>query len=54
MAQGSEPVPGQPDLETREGVLPDGTRMVLAVQRGMSQDDVDLLALRLWQEVPES
>jgi hypothetical protein len=49
----AEPVPGLPDTETREGVLPDGTRMVLAVKKGLSQDEVDLLALKLWQETPE-
>lgn len=48
------PVPGQPELETREGVLPDGTRMVLAVKPGLSQDEVDLLAAQLWQETPET
>lgn len=54
MAESTEPVRGLPEVEMREGVLPDGTRMVIAVKRGMPQDDVDLLALRLWQEVPES
>ena len=47
------PVPGMPDTEMREGVLPDGTRMIVAVKRGLSQDEVDLMALRLWQEIPE-
>lgn len=46
-------VPGLPGTEMREGVLPDGTRMVIAVKKGTPQDEVDLLALRLWQELPE-
>jgi hypothetical protein len=53
MADEPGPVPGVPELETREGVLPDGTRMVLAVKKGLPQDEVDLLALKLWQEIPE-
>ena len=48
------PVPGMPDTEMREGVLPDGTRMIVAVRRGLSQDEVDLVALRLWQEIPDA
>lgn len=47
------PVPGMPGTEMREGTLPDGTRMVLAVKKGLPQDEVDLLALKLWQEIPE-
>lgn len=54
MAENAEPVRGLPEVETREGVLPDGTRIALAVKRGMPQDEVDLLALKLWQEVPEN
>lgn len=53
MADDEMPVPGLPDVVMREGVLPDGARMVIAVDRGLSQDDVDLLALRVWQEMPE-
>jgi hypothetical protein len=51
MSEGA-PVPGVPDTEMREGTLPDGTRMILAVKRGLPQDEVDLLALKLWQELP--
>ena len=46
------PLPGPLDMETREATLPDGTRMVIAVKPGLSQDEVDLLAARLWQEIP--
>jgi hypothetical protein len=47
-----EPTPGLADTETRTATLPDGTTMVIAVKRGLSQDEVDLLAARLWQETP--
>ncbi|WP_167407350.1 hypothetical protein [Streptomyces swartbergensis] len=43
----------QPDMEMREATLPDGTRMMIAVKPGLSQDEVDLLAARLWQEPRE-
>ena len=47
-------MPEQPqDLESREATLPDGTRMVIAVKPGLSQEEVDLLAAQLWQEIPE-
>lgn len=42
-----------PDAEMREATLPDGTRMVIAVKPGLSQDEVDLLAAQLWSEQPE-
>jgi len=54
MSDDSTPVPDPPDTEIREGLLPDGTRMTLAVKRGLSQDEVDMLALKLWQEIPEA
>lgn len=47
-----EPTPDPADTETREATLPDGTRMVIAAKAGLSQDEVDLLAARLWQELP--
>ncbi|MDX3027519.1 hypothetical protein [Streptomyces scabiei] len=40
----------EPSVEMREALLPDGTRMVIAVKPGLSQDEVDLLAAQLWQE----
>lgn len=43
----------QPKVEMRTATLPDGTRMVIAVKPGLSQDDVDLLAAQLWQEQRE-
>lgn len=46
-----EPMPA---VETREATLPDGTRMVIAVKSGLSQDEVDLLAATLWQETPDA
>ncbi|MFJ6566589.1 hypothetical protein ACIQNU_04165 [Streptomyces sp. NPDC091292] len=47
-------VPELPDdTEGREATLPDGSRMVIAVKKGLSQDEVDLLAAQIWQEVPE-
>lgn len=48
-----ESVPGPEGTETREATLPDGTRMTIAVKVGLSQDEVDLLAARLWQELPD-
>lgn len=53
MSNDETPLPGLPDAEMREGVLPDGTRLVVAVKRGLPQDEVDLIALKLWQEIPE-
>ena len=53
MSDESIPVPELPDVEMREATLPDGTKMTLAVQRGLSQEEVDLLAARLWTEIPE-
>lgn len=37
----------------RTATLPDGTRMVIAVKPGLTQDEVDLLAAQAWQDVPE-
>ncbi|NEA52382.1 hypothetical protein [Streptomyces sp. SID10815] len=48
-----EPMPGPWGTEMRWASLPDGTRMLIAVKRGLSQDEVDLLAARLWQEMPD-
>lgn len=53
MADDGTPVPGLPDVVMREGTLPDGTRMILAASRGLTQDEVDLLALKVWQQMPE-
>jgi hypothetical protein len=53
MSDDSTPIPGMSDVEMREGILPDGTRMIVAVKKGLSQDEVDLLALKLWQEIPD-
>ncbi|GHB55787.1 hypothetical protein GCM10010331_49550 [Streptomyces xanthochromogenes] len=45
-----EPVPG---VEMREATLPDGTTMTIACRAGLSQDEVDLLAARVWTDIPE-
>lgn len=42
----------EPEMEVREATFPDGTRVKIAVRPGLSQDEVDLLAARLWQESP--
>lgn len=47
-----EPMPGPLDTEMRWATLPDGTRMLIAAKAGLSQDEVDLLAATLWQEMP--
>ena len=47
-------MPEEPEIETREATLPDGTRMVIAVKPGLSQEEVDLLAAQLWQEIPDA
>lgn len=47
-----DPTP-QPETELREATLPDGTKMMIAVRPGLSQDEVDLLAAQLWSELPE-
>lgn len=49
-----EPTPGPLGTEMREATLPDGTRMVIAVKPGLSQDEVDLLAAQVWQEIPDA
>lgn len=49
-----ELTPDPADIETRTATLPDGTTMMIAVRRGLPQDEVDLLAARLWQEAPEA
>lgn len=36
----------------RWATLPDGTRMLIAAKADLPQDEVDLLAARLWQEMP--
>lgn len=45
-----ESSPERVDVEIRKATLPDGAKMTIAVKRGLSQDEVDLLAARLWQE----
>ncbi|WP_428956176.1 hypothetical protein [Streptomyces sp. cg35] len=47
-----EPVPGPFDTEMREASLPDGKVVTIAVKRGLPQDEVDLLAARIWQDIP--
>jgi hypothetical protein len=52
MSEGA-PVPERPEVEMREATLPDGTRMVIAVKPGLTQDEVDLLAAQLWSQLPD-
>ncbi|MEV5944595.1 hypothetical protein [Streptomyces sp. NPDC051994] len=42
-----------PGVEMRQATLPDGTKMVIAVKPGLSQDEVDLLAAQVWSDAPE-
>jgi hypothetical protein len=37
----------------RWATLPDGTRMLIAAKVGLPQEEVDLIAAKLWQEIPE-
>lgn len=43
----------RPEMEMRRATLPDGTRITLACEPGLSQDEVDLVAAEVWQEIPE-
>lgn len=45
--------PGPFDTEMREVTFPDGSRGVIATRRGLSQDEADLIAARVWAELPE-
>lgn len=53
MGDETEPAPGPLGTEMRWANLPDGTRMLIATKVGTSQEDVDLIAAKLWQEMPE-
>lgn len=44
---------GPMGTEAREATLPDGTQMTMIVKLGLAQDEVDLLAARIWQETPD-
>lgn len=48
-----EPTPGPLGTELRRATLPDGTEVTIAADAGLSQDAVDLLAARVWQDIPE-
>jgi hypothetical protein len=48
-----EPTPGPLGTEMRKATLPDGSEVVIAVKPGLSQDEVDLLGTRVWQDVPQ-
>lgn len=48
-----EPTPGPLNTEMREVAFPDGTRGVIAVAAGLSQDEADLIAARVWAELPD-
>ncbi|NUP74649.1 MAG: hypothetical protein HOQ07_08390 [Sinomonas sp.] len=47
------PAPDLPDTEMRRVTFPDGTSGVIAVKKGLSQDEADLFAARMWAELPE-
>lgn len=46
-------MPEQPDVEMRGVTFPDGSHGVIAVKRGLSQDEADLIAAQVWAELPE-
>lgn len=48
-----EPTPGPLNTEMRDVTFPDGTRGVIAVTAGLSQDEADLIAAQVWAELPE-
>jgi hypothetical protein len=48
-----EPLPGPAGTEMRWATLPDGTRMLISAREGTPQDEVDLIAAKLWQQVQE-
>lgn len=49
----TEPTPGPLNTEMREVTFPDGSRGVIAVTAGLSQDEADLIAARLWAALPD-
>lgn len=48
-----EPTPGPLNTEMREVTFPDGSRGVVAVAAGLSQDEADLIAARVWAALPD-
>lgn len=48
-----DPEPGPAGIETREAILPDGKVVTIAVKAGTPQEQVDLIAAQIWQELPE-
>ncbi|MCX5598392.1 hypothetical protein OOK29_09605 [Streptomyces phaeochromogenes] len=49
-----EPTPGPLGTEMREATFPDGSRGIVLVQAGTSQDEADLIAAQVWAGLPES
>lgn len=49
-----EPMPGPLGTEMRRVAFPDGSTGVIAVKAGLSQDEADLLAARVWAELPDA
>lgn len=43
-----EPTPGPAGTEMRRVSFPDGSRGVIAVAAGLSQDEADLIAAQVW------
>ena len=48
-----EPTPGPTGTEMRTVAFPDGTRGVIAVTAGLSQNEAVLIAAQVWAELPE-
>ncbi|MFE9440273.1 hypothetical protein ACFYO2_14875 [Streptomyces sp. NPDC006602] len=51
MAESS--TPGPLGTAMREVAFPDGSRGIVLVQAGTSQEEAELLGARLWAELPE-
>jgi len=50
----NEPTPGPLNTEMRTVTFPDGSRGVIAVAAGSSQDEADLIAAQVWAQLPEA
>ncbi|MFL4902630.1 hypothetical protein ACJ6WF_05470 [Streptomyces sp. MMS24-I2-30] len=48
-----EPIQGMLGTEMREVTFPDKSRGFILVKAGTPQDEADLMAARLWAELPE-
>jgi hypothetical protein len=48
-----EPKPGPLGTESRRVTFPDGTSGVMLLKAGLSQDEADLIAARVWAALPD-